>query len=113
MSRPKARAIPAIDREFAAADLGDIRRTRQLQQVARRAEGTPDAGFPQMVASDSELEGVYRLLSNEEVSPDEVLAPHIEATFTRGQAARSCVVIHDTTEFSFGGHVRRDGLGML
>jgi hypothetical protein len=26
---------------------------------------SPEAGFPQMVASDAELEGVYRFLSNE------------------------------------------------
>ena len=39
----------------------------------------PDVGFPQMVESDSELEGIYRLLGNEEVKADAVLAPHIAA----------------------------------
>jgi hypothetical protein len=66
-----------------------------------------------MVASDSELEGVYRLLSNEEMSPDEVIDPHIEATLERAASAGICIVIHDTTSFSFSGTARRDGLGML
>ena len=105
--------LPEISCEFADADLGDIRRTKRLQQIATRADGNPDAGFPQMVASDSELEGVYRLLSNVEVSPDEVIDPHIEATLERAADARTCVVIHDTTAFSFGGHSHRNGLGLL
>ena len=105
--------LAPIDEEFSDADLGDIRRTRRLVQLARSAEVKPNAGFPQMVASDRELEGIYRLLSNEDVSPDEVLAPHIEATLDRAEVAQSCVVLHDTTQFAFGGDVRRDGLGML
>lgn len=113
MGTTGSKDLPTISDEFAHADLGDVRRTKRLQQIAARADGNPDAGFPQMVASDSELEGVYRLLSNEEVSPDEVIDPHIEATLDRADAARTCVVIHDTTAFSFGGHARRDGLGML
>ena len=107
------RDLHPIDREFANADLGDVRRTRRLQAVARAAERAPDAGFPQMVASDAELEGLYRLLSNEDVTPEEVLAPHIDATFARATEAGTCVVIHDTTEFEFGGHAHREGLGML
>lgn len=113
MAKAKTKDLPAIHHEFAGADLGDVRRTRRLEQIAIRADGKPDAGFPQMAASDSELEGIYRLLSNEDVSADEVLAPHIEATLARAEAARTCIVIHDTTAFSFGGQVRREGLGML
>jgi len=111
--RSKHTKLPAIDTEFAHADLGDVRRTRRLQQVARSAEFAPEVGFPQMAASDAELEGIYRLLSNEDVEPDEVIGPHIEATLGRARDARTCVVIHDTTEFSFGGEVRRAGLGVL
>ena len=111
--RSKHAKLPAIETEFSDADLGDVRRTRRLQQVAQSAEAAPEIGFPRMVASDAELEGIYRLLSNEEVSPDEIIAPHIEATLTRAREARTCIVIHDTTEFSFGGESRREGLGVL
>jgi hypothetical protein len=113
MPHARSKDLPAVGNEFANADLGDIRRTRRLQHIAERADSNPGAGFPQMVASDSELEGIYRLLSNEDVSPDEVLDPHIEATLDRAEAARMCIVIHDTTSFSFGGHASREGLGML
>ena len=58
-----------IGAEFAEAKLGDARRTKRLVTVARATEGMPDAGFPQMVESDGELEGVYRLLGNDKVEP--------------------------------------------
>lgn len=113
MPSVKSRDLGTIETEFADADLGDVRRTKRLQQVARRAAQAPDVSFPQMMASDRELEGVYRLLSNEEVSPEEVLAPHIEATLSRAEAAGTCLVIHDTTEFQFPGEVHREGLGLI
>ena len=66
-----------------------------------------------MVESDGELEGVYRLLGNDKVEPDAILAPHIAATFRRARENPLCLVVHDTTEFKFNGHAERDGLGLL
>lgn len=103
----------SIEQEFANADLGDRRRTERLKRAAQRAEASPDQGFPRMMASEAELEGIYRLLSNEDVSAADVLAPHIAATFARAESAGECIVIHDTSEFEFGGTIRREGLGLL
>lgn len=102
-----------IEQEFAGADLGDRRRTERLKRAAQRAAAAPEMGFPRMMASEAELEGIYRLLSNEDVSAADVLAPHIEATFSRAESAGECIVIHDTSEFEFGGAIRREGLGLL
>jgi hypothetical protein len=66
-----------------------------------------------MVESDGELEGVYRLLGNDEVEAEAVLAPHIAATFKRAREVPLCLVVHDTTEFKFSGQAERDGLGLL
>lgn len=102
-----------IGQEFAGADLGDRRRSARLRAVARAAVRSPDSGFPQMVESDGELEGIYRLLGNDEVEAEAVLAPHIAATFRRAGEVPLCLVVHDTTEFKFSGQAERDGLGML
>lgn len=73
----------------------------------------PSVGFPQMVADDSELEGVYRLLSNEHVEPEDVLEPHLAATFNRMRQVQGVILVaHDTTELSFGGRQQRRGLGL-
>jgi hypothetical protein len=102
----------SIADEFANAALGDPRRTRRLQSVATSAMKAPSVGFPQMVADDGELEGLYRFLSNENVDADDVLAPHIAATMRRTDTVEKCLVIHDTTEFTFGGRQKRRGLGV-
>jgi hypothetical protein len=103
----------SIAEEFEAAELGDARRTRRLQRVATSAADAPGVGFPQMVADDSELEGVYRFLGNEDVEADQILEPHVVATLGRAREAGFCLVIHDTTDFRFGGEHRRDGLGHI
>jgi hypothetical protein len=100
-----------IGEEFADARLGDLRRTRRLQEVARVTEEMPDAGFPRMVESDGELEAIYRLLGNEEVKADAVLAPHIKATLGRAKQFPLCLMVHDTTAFEFSGD--REGLGLM
>jgi hypothetical protein len=98
--------------EFAAAQLGDARRTERLQLVASAVEAAPDVGFPRMVATDGELEGIYRFLGNSAVDADAILEPHIEATLRRARTATSCMVVHDTTYFEFNGTSPRRGLGL-
>ena len=100
-----------IGDEFAAARLGDARRTRRLQEVARLTESAPEVGFPQMVETDGELEAIYRFLSNGEVSSASILEPHIAATMRRAKQAAVCLVLHDTTDFEFTGE--REGLGLM
>jgi hypothetical protein len=100
-----------IGDEFAAAKLGDARRTKRLVEVARATEEMPDVGFPQIVESDGELEAIYRLLGNEEVKADAVLAPHIKATIGRAKQFPLCLMVHDTTAFEFSGE--REGLGLM
>ena len=100
-----------IGAEFAEANLGDARRTKRLVVVARASEDMPDVGFPQMVESDGELEAIYRLLGNEEVRADAILAPHIKATMGRAKQHPLCLIVHDTTDFEFSGE--REGLGLM
>lgn len=100
-----------IGDEFSEAKLGDARRTSRLVTVARATEDMPDVGFPQMVESDGQLEAIYRLLGNEEVRADAVLAPHIAATMGRAKQFPLCLMVHDTTDFEFSGE--RDGIGLL
>lgn len=72
----------------------------------------PSVGFPRMVADDSELEGLYRFFGCEEIEAEDVLAPHIQATFQRMREVDGPVlVLHDSTDLSFGGHEHRAGLG--
>ena len=72
----------------------------------------PSSGLPKVTGSDGELEGVYRFLRNERVTPYKILAPHFATTLARA-ARRKVLVVHDTTEFGFGGVSLREGLGRI
>ena len=97
--------------EFEGAELGDARRTARLQRVAEKLEGRPAVGFPQVFGEGAELEAFYRLMRNDAVQLASVIEPHLEATAQRGAEFGTCLVIHDTTTFKFGGEQRRQGLG--
>ena len=98
-----------VDEEFAGSDLGDKRLTRRLVAIARQFQAQPDASYPEAAGSDAALEGTYRFLNNNAVTPEAVLAPHLVATAHRIRGCERVVVAHDTTEFTF----RREGMGVL
>jgi hypothetical protein len=105
-------SIPAASAEFASADFGDERLTRRLMRIADCVAAAPSSGFPEITRSDGELEGVYRFLGNERVTPLKILAPHFASTIER-TGTGDLFVVHDTTEFGFGGTAHRDGLGRI
>src|SRR5213594_2392938 len=72
----------------------------------------PSESFPK-VLDDAALEAAYRFFGNASVTPDAILAPHFRQTTRRAVARREVLVIHDTTQFEFGGDTKREGLGRL
>ena len=99
--------------EFAAADLGDRRRTHRLLQMVTTLGRDPSLSFPKAMGTDAALEGTYRLLNNPAVTANNVLEPHHRATVERVAQATAVVVAHDTTSVSFNGEGTRSGLGPL
>jgi hypothetical protein len=100
--------MSAVD-EVDGASFSDIRLARRLKSIVGALEASPKLSFPDASRSDSELEATYRFLSNDNVSPAQILAPHIAATRSRARG-RSVYVVHDTTQFRFED---REGMGRL
>src|SRR5690349_19825512 len=99
--------------EFRGAKLGDERRVHRLGQFALALDDQPDASYPDATMTDGGLEGAYRLLSNEAVTADGILAGHYEQTAERAAAHPWVIAVHDTTIFQFPGEQARRGLGHL
>jgi hypothetical protein len=108
----RAQAVPALSAEFDGADLGDERLDQRLGLLADCVAERPGESFPK-VLDDAELEAAYRFFRNERVTPEGILAPHFRQTARRAAAAPQVLVVHDTTQFEFGGHVKREGLGRI
>lgn len=99
--------------EFAEADLGDVRRTDRVIELATQLAQHPDASLPEACGSRAALKATYRLFSNEAIDPEELLGSHVAATQKRGQAEPVVLAVQDTTELDWSGHPATTGLGPI
>src|SRR3954469_2607673 len=102
---------PWAEANFAAAELGDKRRTRRLVDTAAQLAQQPEGSFPEHF-SWNPLRAVYRLCNRPEVTHAAVTAPHFERTQAEmAQVAAPVLVLHDTTELNFTTHGALTGTG--
>jgi len=102
-----------LSEEFFGAELGDERLNRRLDRLADQLAERATESFPKALADESQLEAAYRFFGNTRVKPEAILEPHFVSSAKRAAAQSSILVIHDTTEFEFGGNSEREGLGRL
>ena len=100
-----------IVREFQSAPLGDQRRSARLERIGERLALDPSRSFPEAMASEGQLEALYRFLNNDDVSFARILRPHAVMTAERCAEHGEVLVLHDTTSMEFTGE--RRGLGRL
>lgn len=94
-----------IEKEFEGGLFPDKRLARRLTKIAAKTARNPAASFPQIVRSESELEGIYRFLSNSRVRMEAILEPHQAATLERMAKFDRVAVVHDTTQLVFRNEV--------
>lgn len=97
--------------EFRDAPLGDQRRSARLERIGEQLALDPTRSFPEAMASEGQLEALYRFLNNDEVSFGGILEAHARRTAHRCTTHRDVLVLHDTTSMEFSGE--REGLGRL
>ncbi len=111
------RAKERVDRgalarlEVRGAELGDERLSHRLELLVESLAKKPGESFPDALGSEAALEAAYRFLGNDKVSPQTVLAPHVEETKKRCLEHGRTLAIMDTTEVRYGGE--REALGYL
>lgn len=103
--------ITDIGMEFRGALLGDERRSARLERIGARLALDPSGSFPEVMASEGQLEALYRFLNSDDVSLPRILRPHAKMTAKRCGEHRDVLVLHDTTSMEFTG--AREGLGRL
>ena len=86
-----------LETEYDVAELGDARLDRRLVHLAKMMARQPEVSFPKAAANDADLEATYRFLSNDDVSAEAILAPHVHQTVRRARNGGPVVVAHDTT----------------
>lgn len=93
------------ERNFAAAQLGDLRRTQRLVKTADLMTRRPGGSLPQKLNDPKDLKAFYRLMNCDQVTHQAILAPHREATRERiAQSQSPVLILHDATELDFTSH---------
>jgi len=99
--------------EFADAELGDVRRTKRLVELAHVLAQHPTAALPEACGDGAMLKAAYRFFSNDDIDPQDVLSSHIESTYSRLDKVPLVLAVQDTTEVDWTSHPATTGLGPL
>jgi len=99
--------------EFADAELGDLRRTQRLVELAHALAQRPGAALPEACGNGAMLKAAYRFFTNDAIVPDDMLQSHIEATYSRLNTAPLVLAVQDTTEANWTNLHVTEGLGPL
>jgi hypothetical protein len=99
--------------EFADADLGDLRRTQRLVQLAHALAQRPGAALPEACGSGAMLKAAYRFFTNDDIAPDDMVQSHIEATYRRLHAVPLVLAVQETTEAHWTNVRVVEGVGPL
>ena len=96
---------------FAAAELGDLRRTDRLVQIAAALAEKPAASLPEAMRDVSETLAAYRFLKTEQVSHEQIMQPHWMQTRAMMQEREHVLLIADATQITLTTHTSTTGLG--
>ena len=96
-----------------AVELGDARLNRRLEQFVEDLLAHPQATIPEACGSWAATLAAYRLLENEAVTPEAIVAGVGQATVSRCPAAGVVLAIQDTTSVDYTGHRATAGVGPL
>jgi hypothetical protein len=101
------------EEEFGAAELGDVRRTARLVQLASALGAQPQASLPQATEDPAMLKAAYRFFGSHYVGADAVLASHVASTQRRMQAVPLVLAVQDTSLLDYSHYPETEGLGPL
>lgn len=99
---------------FGTAQLGDVRRTRRLVQLAAQMLEDPEGSLPRQTQGNwSDLKAAYRLLRAEGVSHQAISDPYWQQSRELAQQEAEVLLVHDDTELDYGYQSSREGLGAI
>src|SRR5579862_1203837 len=90
---------PWVVDEMETVDLKDKRLDARLREVLSQLGARPTASIPAACGGRAEMEAAYRLFDNDQVSFDNILQAHQDATRRRIAGQRVVILAQDTTEF--------------
>lgn len=101
------------EEEFGGAELGDKRRVKRLEEIARDFYARPEGSVPQACQSRAKTKAVYRFFDESNNSMEKILAPHYESTLGRIRKEKVVLAVQDTTSLNYSTHPATENLGPI
>ena len=101
------------ERNFGTCELGDQRRNKRLVKLAVQAAVRPDGSLPDQTETWGDCRAAYRLFDCDDVSFQEIIAPHCRLTRESCVMGETKLIINDTTELDFTSLRKTTGLGPI
>lgn len=99
--------------QFGFAQLGDKRRNERLIKVATNLAANPSGTLPQAFPKWAELKAAYRLLDQQHVTFERVIAAHCQRTLAACREPGEYLLIEDTTLLDFSMRPACEDLGFI
>jgi hypothetical protein len=99
--------------EFGSVDLGDIRRNKRAVKAARALAVHCKGTLPQSFENWYDLKATYNLLSNPDVTYEELIKGHCQRTCEAVHGQGDYLVVQDTTILDFSSHRQMKGTGRI
>ncbi|WP_197231013.1 IS4 family transposase, partial [Novipirellula artificiosorum] len=90
--------VAHLSGELNGCQFGDERLTKRIKKMADVLSHSPNMSIPAAFKSKADIEGCYRFFNNDNVTPEKILQPHIEATYQRINQVDYVLLVQDTTE---------------
>ena len=102
-----------VQTEFSSANLPDARLNTRLLTIMDSFCSSPNVSIPHTALALSKIKAAYRFLNNSNVTPENILQPHQQATQTRINKEQIVLAIQDTTTLNYTSHPATSGLGTI
>jgi hypothetical protein len=99
--------------EFKSATLPDRRLVKRLILLATDFAQAPTAAIPQACGSWARSKAAYRFFDHDGLTPEAILASHVQATVERAAAHPVVLCVQDTTMLNYSTHPQTRGLGPI
>lgn len=101
------------EEEFGNANLGDLRLTIRLREMARDFYANPRANIPQACQSRARTKAAYRFLDNKASTMETILSAHYQSTVNRIKEEEVVLAVQDTTSLNYSLHPATENLGPI
>jgi hypothetical protein len=99
------------ERHFSGAALSDVRRVDRVQSIAEAMAARPGKSLPQLFAHRYDMKATYDLFKVPEATPDNLQVGHRECVWKAIEQPGVYLLLEDTSELSWAGHLPIAGLG--